>query len=167
MKIWPFLNYVGESKFQNMSLMDPDVEIWIFFLRFGSAMIFSSGMGYHPILDARFAPFSSSSFKKKVTNFFWFFFAPTESKKILNIYLKYCNKKYNITSIFSISPTICALMRKFAPSLRSWAKHSHLCTKIYYSHVSKLDPWLLSGSKLLLTLWTKSEIVKMLVIKYY
>ena len=52
------------------------VRIWeyqISFLRFGSAMIFWSRMGYHPILDARFALFSPSSFRKSYAVFLVFF----------------------------------------------------------------------------------------------
>ena len=75
---------------------------------------------------------------EKRNKIFLWFFSILLSKKILNIYLKYCNKKYNITSIFLISPTICALVRKFAPSLRSGAKHSHSRTKIYCSRSEQI-----------------------------
>ena len=69
----------------------------ISFLRFGSAMIFSSKMGYHPILDARFAPFSPNSPRKKVMPDFSGFFWSLVPENLVNI-IAYRDIKFFIQS---------------------------------------------------------------------
>ena len=60
-------------------------------------MIFSSRMGYHPILDARFAPFSRSSFRKKVTADFC---SLVSAKKME--FFSSCTRKNSLPDLFCV-----------------------------------------------------------------
>ena len=69
----------------------------ISFLRFGSAMIFSSRMEYYQILDTRFASFSPNLLRKKSYAWFFGFFWSLVPENLVNI-IAYRDIKHFIQS---------------------------------------------------------------------